>query len=114
MEAGGAVVAARMVGRDWRWLCFPFLGLYGERSGPALAYLRKRGYRAADTSIVFRDWRYTEPFVHCKAKGDQAAIEAMKHEYFRAVDQKIELTKARSQRMYGRMIPLVSLIHVNG
>ncbi len=114
VEAGEAVVAARMTGLDWRWLRFPFLSLDGERRAPTIKYLRERGYRIADTSLSFSDWRYTDAFVRCAANDDRAAIEAMKRQYFRTVEQTIGMMKASSRRVYGRVIPQVLLIHING
>ena len=112
--AGEAAVAARMGGADWQWLRFPNLSLGGERAPAALAFLRQRGYRVADVSLAFGDWNYTDAYARCLAKGDDAAIGAMKRQYFREVERGIAQMKENSARVYGRVIPQVLLTHLGG
>jgi peptidoglycan/xylan/chitin deacetylase (PgdA/CDA1 family) len=113
-EAGEAAIAARMPGAAWRVLRFPFLdgGADQARHDGAASWLKSQGYRIADVSISFDDWAYTETYARCMAKGDQAAIAAMKAGYLQRVDAAIARTRALSQRVYGRMVPQVLLTHL--
>jgi peptidoglycan/xylan/chitin deacetylase (PgdA/CDA1 family) len=114
VEAGEPAVASRMQGQFWRWLRFPNLTVGSTRRDGALAYLRDKGYRVADVSLAFSDWSYTDTYARCVAKGDTAAIQAMKDQYFKAVERGIADMKASSKRVYGRVIPQVLLTHLGG
>jgi peptidoglycan/xylan/chitin deacetylase (PgdA/CDA1 family) len=114
VKAGEPPLVAHMKGADWQVLRYPFLdaGNTPARHDAALAWLAKQGYRIADVSISFDDWAYTDTYARCLDKGDKAAIEAMKANYFQRVDETIARTKAVSQRVYGRTIPQVLLTHM--
>jgi peptidoglycan/xylan/chitin deacetylase (PgdA/CDA1 family) len=111
--AGEPAVASRMAGADWRWLRFPNLAV-GVRRAEALAFLAERGYRVADVSVAFGDWVYTDAYARCVGKGDSAAIDAMKRQYFQEVDAGIVQMKENSRRVFGRVIPQVLLTHLGG
>lgn len=113
--AGEPAVAERMKGADWHYLRFPNLAVgEGERRDGALAWLKARGYRVADVSVAFGDWTYTDAYARCLAKGDTAAIDAMKAHYLKGVDEGIVQMKATSTQVYGRVIPQVLLTHIGG
>jgi peptidoglycan/xylan/chitin deacetylase (PgdA/CDA1 family) len=116
VRANEPALEQRMAGKDWRVLRYPFLdaGGTGARHDSALAWLKARGYRIADVTLGFDDWAYTDTYARCVAKGDAAAIEAMKTSYYRRVDQQLARMKAMSQRVYGRVIPQVLLTHMGG
>lgn len=111
--AGEPALAARMAGADWHWLRFPNLAV-GARRAEALAFLAERGYRVADVSVAFGDWVYTDAYARCVGKGDTAAIDAMKRQYFQEVDAGIVQMKENSRRVFGRVIPQVLLTHLGG
>jgi peptidoglycan/xylan/chitin deacetylase (PgdA/CDA1 family) len=111
--AGEPAVASRMAGADWHWLRFPNLAV-GVRRAEALALLAERGYRVADVSVAFGDWVYTDAYARCVGKGDTAAIDAMKRQYFQEVDAGIAQMKENSRRVFGRVIPQVLLTHLGG
>jgi peptidoglycan/xylan/chitin deacetylase (PgdA/CDA1 family) len=112
--AGEAAVSSRMQGADWHYLRFPFLTVDTDRRAGALAFLGQRGYRVADVSVSFDDWVYSDAYARCVAKGNNAAIAAMKLRYLANVDRGIEEMKATSMRVFGRVIPQVLLTHVGG
>jgi predicted deacetylase len=103
-----------MAGADWHVLRFPFLDAGGDkaRHDGARAWLDARGYRVADVSFGVDDWAYTDTYARCLDKHDGAAIAQMKTDYFHRLDQQIVRTRALSQRVYGRMIPVVMLTHM--
>lgn len=114
LRRGEPAIERHMAGADWHVLRYPFLdaGGVGQRHDDARKWLDARGYRVADVSFGVDDWAYTETYARCLAKNDTAAIAQMKDEYFRRLDQQIVRTRAMSQRVYGRMIPLVMLTHM--
>jgi hypothetical protein len=114
VKKGEPVLAAHMAGADWHVLRYPFLdaGADPARHDGARAWLAAHGYRVADVSFGVDDWAYTDTYARCLDKGERAAIETMKAAYFIRLDQQIVRTRALSQRVYGRMIPLVMLTHM--
>ncbi len=111
--AGEPAVAQAMQDQDWRWFRYPNLSAgEGERAIAARQFLAERGYRIADVSLGFSDWAYTDPYVRCKAVGDEAAIAAMTAHYLREVDAGIARTLAESQTVFGRPIRHVLLTHL--
>jgi hypothetical protein len=114
VKRGEAPLANWMRGADWHYLRYPYLdaGTDQARHDAALAWLRGEGYRVADVSLSFDDWAYTETYARCLAKGDHAAIEAMRRSYLERVDAGILRMKALSRRVYGRTIPQVLLTHM--
>jgi peptidoglycan/xylan/chitin deacetylase (PgdA/CDA1 family) len=112
--AGEPAVASRMGTEDWHYLRFPNLTVGATRGAESLAWLRGRGYKIADVGFSFSDWSYTDAYARCVAKGDTAAIAAMKAEYLRKVDNGIAQMKEHSRQVYGRVIPQVLLTHLGG
>lgn len=115
--AGEPAVAARMAGNDWRWFRYPNLADGGDdvaRREGGRAFLKARGYRIADVSLSFSDWAYTDAYARCLAKGDEAAVAAMKAQYLQGVDAELARMKAVSRRVYGRIVPQVLLTHAGG
>jgi len=111
--AGEPLVARYMVGRNWRYFRFPNLAPgTGERKAAAVALLKARAYHVADVSVAFADWVYTDAYVRCLARGDQASIAAMKAQYLVGIDNGIASMKAASRRLYGRVVPQVLLTHL--
>lgn len=112
---GEQQIAQRMAGADWRYFRFPFLsaGKDRQRHDAAASFLKQQGYKIAEVSVSFNDWAYGDAYARCLAKGDKAAIDAMKRQYFRGVDDGIARMKALSFKVYGRMIPQVLLTHLS-
>lgn len=102
-----------MAGENWHYLRFPFLAAGTDPTLHAgiMAYLKEHGYKIADVSISFNDWAYTDTYARCMAKGDQATIEQMKAQYMAGVKASIAVARYGSQKVYGREIPHVLLIH---
>lgn len=114
--AGEPAVAARMAGADWHWFRYPNLAAGSDDAtrDAALAWLQGRGYRIADVALSFNDWDYTDAYVRCVAKADDAAIAHMKAHYMARIDHEILRTKEQSRRVFGRVIPMVLLTHIGG
>ena len=112
LEAGESAIRDRMAGADWHYLRFPFLSAGDEaHHAGIMAHLKAHKYRIADVSISFNDWAYTDTYARCMTKGDSEAIEGMKIQYMQGVKASIARSLMASQRVYGRQISHVLLIH---
>jgi peptidoglycan/xylan/chitin deacetylase (PgdA/CDA1 family) len=112
--AGEPLVAKYMPGQNWHYLRFPNLNVDPARAADAMAWLKAHHYREADVSAGFSDWAYSDAYARCLAKSDTAAIDTMKAQYLKSVDDGIVYMLATSQRVYGRTIPFVLLTHIGG
>ena len=112
---GEPEIARRMAGANWHYFRYPYLaaGTDQARHDDALASLRSRGYSIADVTVSFNDWAYSDGYARCTAKGNTAAIAAMKAQYFKGVDDGIERMKLLSTKLYGHTIPQVLLTHLS-
>ena len=107
-------LAPLMKGEDWHWFRYPFLaeGDTPEKRGQTRKFFLQHGYRIADVTMSFGDYRWTEPYARCKAKGNAQAIETLKETYLEAADKSIDYYRELSHRLYGRDIPYVLLMHI--
>lgn len=110
------VLRQQMKDEDWHWFRFPYLseGDTPEKKNGVRAFLAQHGYRIAAVTVSFGDYQWTEPYARCKAKGDTRAIEALKSSYLAAADETIGYSRGLSQKLYGRDIPYVLLMHIGG
>jgi peptidoglycan/xylan/chitin deacetylase (PgdA/CDA1 family) len=113
---GEPEIERRMSGANWHYFRYPYLAAGSDqaRHDAALTYIKSRGYQVADVSVSFNDWAYSDAYSRCLAKGDNAAVAALKTQYFKGVDDGIERMKTLSKKVYGRMIPQVLLTHLGG
>lgn len=107
------VLAALMGEADWRWFRYPFLA---EGDDPALrdrlrAFIAGRGYRVASVTMSFDDWAWTDPYVRCRAQGDDAAITRLERTYMAAADAAYDHARSMARALYGEDIPYVLLLH---
>ena len=102
-----------MAGEDWRWFRYPFLaeGDSPERRSAIRAILARRGYRIADVTMDFSDWRWTAPYARCRTLGDEAAVAELERLYLDAAREGIAFYRGLSQSLYGRDIAYVLLMH---
>ncbi|WP_309092960.1 polysaccharide deacetylase family protein [Phenylobacterium sp.] len=102
------------LGEGWRWFRFPYLaeGETPEVRARARGFLAGRGYRIASVTLDFGDWAYNGAYARCRAKGDAAAIADLEQRFLAAASDSLDRARALSQRLYGRDVPLVLLLHV--
>lgn len=108
------ILAALAGDTDWRWFRYPFLA---EGRDPAVrrsarAALRRHGYRVASVTMDFSDWAFNEPWARCRAEGDAAGVARLEALYLAAADDALVASRTLSNRLYGRDIPYVLLMHV--
>ena len=98
----------------WRWFRFPFLeeGDTVAKREAVRGWLTKHHYRIAEVSMDFQDYLWNEPYARCEAQGNQAAIKRLHDSYLSTAATYIGVYRELSQRLYGRDIPYVLLMHV--
>jgi len=99
---------------DWHWFRFPYL-----EEGNTLAkreavryYLLGHGYRIAEVNLDFEDYLWNDAYARCAAKKDEVAVASLHDSYLATADEYITYSRTLSQRLYGRDIPYVLLLHV--
>jgi lysophospholipase L1-like esterase len=107
-------IAPLMKGADWHWFRYPFLaeGDTPEKREATRKFFLQHGYRIAAVTMSFGDYRWTEPYARCKATGDAQAMETLKETYLEAADKSIDYYRELSQKLYGRDIPYILLMHI--
>lgn len=112
--ANEPILQALMGEEDWHWFRYPYLreGESLEKRNAVRELLEARGYRIAQVTIDFQDWAYNGPYVRCFEKRDFAAIAELKANYLARADERLTASEQASQRLYGRNIKHVMLLHV--
>jgi len=110
------VISSVMNKKDWHWFRYPFLdeGDTPEKRATVRQFLAAHGYRVASVTMSFGDYMWNEPYARCVAKNDQQAIATLKRSYLAAADESITRYRNMSQKLYGRDIPYVLLMHIGG
>jgi peptidoglycan/xylan/chitin deacetylase (PgdA/CDA1 family) len=100
---------------DWRWFRYPFLdeGKDAVQRAAARKVLAKHGYRVAAVSMSFDDWKWTAPYARCSALHDDASIAELERMYLAAAEESIAVSRDASEKLFGRDIPYVLLMHVS-
>jgi peptidoglycan/xylan/chitin deacetylase (PgdA/CDA1 family) len=109
-----ALLALLMKEADWHWFRFPFLaeGDTIEKRMGERVYLAEHGYRIAGVTMSFADYEWNEPYARCAAKHDGKAIRWLERSYLQAADEDIGYRRAMSEKLYGKDIPYLLLMHI--
>jgi len=109
-------ISSVMTKGDWHWFRYPFLdeGDTPEKRSQIRKYLAAHEYKVAAVTMSFGDYMWNEPYARCVAKNDQAAIATLRRSYLAAADDSITRYREMSQKLYGRDIPYVLLMHIGG
>lgn len=108
------IIKPLMTGKDWHWFRFPFLaeGDTPEKHAGIRNFFLQHGYRVADVTMSFGDYRWNAPYARCKAKGDEKGVALLQKTYLEAADQSIDYYRQLSHTLFGRDIPYVLLMHI--
>lgn len=113
IDANEPLLASLMGQEDWRWLRFPNLSAGTDAThGEIMQYVKTKGYKVADVTIALNDWAYADAYARCIAKGDATAVATLRKDYMRDVTAAIKRARVLSQKIYGRDIPHVLLVHI--
>ena len=99
---------------SWHWLRYPYLheGDTVEKRRAVRAYLKAHGYRIAQVTLDWEDYLWNFAYARCAAKKDKKAVASLHDSYLATADEYITYSRTLSQRLYGRDIPYVLLLHV--
>ncbi|MEP6545954.1 MAG: polysaccharide deacetylase family protein [Gammaproteobacteria bacterium] len=103
-----------MAGEDWHWFRYPYLheGDTLKKRRAVRSWLERHGYRVAQVNMDFEDYLWNAPYARCVAQHDDAAIARLHDSYLATAEQFIAVFRALSQRVYGRDVKYVLLLHV--
>lgn len=107
-------VIAAMPGYQ-KWFRYTYLreGNTPEKRDGMRAFLKEQGYRNAYVSLDTSDWRLDDKLVEVLRKKPRADIAPIKRAYLAHIRQRALAYRALSQRLQGRDIPQVLLLHHN-
>jgi peptidoglycan/xylan/chitin deacetylase (PgdA/CDA1 family) len=110
-EALGAMLAQKP-GKT-RYFRFPFLerGKTTEDRQSNERLLKVLGYRNAETSVDFNDWAWTDGYVRCAAKNDDATLATLSRAYLEFAMASFHWAVDGAKVAFGRPIPHVLLLH---
>ena len=103
-----------MAGMDWHWFRYPFLreGDTVEKRRAVRSWLKAHGYRVAQVNMDFEDYLWNAPYARCVANHDDAAIAKLHDSYLATAEQYTAVFRELSQRVYGRDVRYILLLHV--
>jgi peptidoglycan/xylan/chitin deacetylase (PgdA/CDA1 family) len=99
---------------DWHWFRYPYLeeGNTVAKREAVRGYLLDHHYKIAEVTMDFEDYMWNDAYARCAAKHDDPAIASLHDSYLATADEYITYSRTLSQRLYGRDIPYVLLLHV--
>lgn len=98
-----------------KWFRFTYLreGNTKDKRDGMRVFLRQHGYRNAYVTLDTSDWRLNDKLVEVLEKNPQADVEPIRQAYLAHIRQRALAYRALSQRLQGRDIPQVLLLHHN-
>lgn len=108
-----ALLAPR--GRDVRFFRFPFLreGNTAEKVAAMRAYLAESGQRNLPVTLDNQDWSFERPWVEARRGEHAAELERIACDYQAALRVEILDQERRGDRIAGRPLPQILLLHAN-
>jgi peptidoglycan/xylan/chitin deacetylase (PgdA/CDA1 family) len=122
VEAGRAGLAeflaqerAQERARPVRFYRYPYLdeGDTEAKLDAVRAYLSRSGQRNLPVTIDDQDWSFEKPWVEARRRGDRRAMEKVGEEYQEALHLEVSDQEARGDRLFGRPVPQILLLHAN-
>ncbi|MCC2972824.1 polysaccharide deacetylase family protein [Massilia sp. IC2-476] len=98
-----------------KWFRFTYLreGNTLEKRNGMRAFLRQQGYRNGYVSLDTSDWRLNDKLVQMLDADPNANVEPVRQAYLAHIRQRALAYRALAQRLQGRDIPQVLLLHHN-
>jgi peptidoglycan-N-acetylglucosamine deacetylase len=102
-------------GARLRYFRHPFLqvGLDLDKRRAFEAFLQERGYTVAPVTIDNDEYMYAAVFADARRRGDRKAAAKVGEDYLRYMDTVVTFAEGVAQRLTGRAIPQVLLLHAN-
>lgn len=98
---------------DWHWFRYPYLeeGDTVAKHEAVRDWLRAHGYKVAEVSLNFNDDDWSDAYIRCEAKHDEASIAWLKQSYMASAKEFIRRGRERQSLAFGHEIPNVLLLH---
>ncbi len=113
IDGNEPILRSLMGQEDWRWLRFPNLSAGTDATHEEIMrYVKDKDYKIADVTIALNDWAYADAYARCVSKGDTASVARLRETYMADVTAAIKRARTLSQKIYGREIPHVLLVHI--
>jgi peptidoglycan/xylan/chitin deacetylase (PgdA/CDA1 family) len=102
-------------GAKLRYFRHPFLqvGLDLDKRRAFEAFLLERGYTVAPVTIDNDEYMYAAVFADARRRGDRKTAAKVGEDYLRYMDTVVTFDEEVAQRLTGRAIPHVLLLHAN-
>lgn len=100
-------------GGTYRYFRHPFLhtGMSAEIQAETSVFLDSRGYTVAPVSIDNSEWIFGRAYAHAYNAGDEELKQRIGRDYLRYMLEVVEFYEGQSEKIVGRAIPHVLLIH---
>ena len=105
----------RAIDTPRRWFRPPYLHM-GDEAGTKRAleaHLVREGYRLAPVTIDNQEWVYAAVYADARARGDTVLARRVSHAFVDHLEDSMAFYEALSDRVFGRQIPQVLLLHAN-
>ena len=116
-ERGRAELAGFLAprGRTLRFFRFPYLleGETPDKLDAMRAYLADSGQRNVPATVAFEDWKYEEPWVAARRRGDRGELRGLGASYQATFARQLARSEELSRRLFGRDVPQVLMLHAN-
>jgi peptidoglycan/xylan/chitin deacetylase (PgdA/CDA1 family) len=98
-----------------RFFRYPFLdeGDTAAKLDAVRGSLDRSGQRSLPVTIDDQDWSFEKPWVEARRKGDRQAMAEVGEEYQAALRTEVRDQEARGDRLFGRPVPQILLLHAN-
>ncbi|MEW6055528.1 MAG: polysaccharide deacetylase family protein [Bdellovibrionota bacterium] len=114
IEKNEAILKEYAHGEEYRIFRYPYLiegGTRIKRSG-VREYLAEKGYQIAQVTIDFNDFLWNAPLARCLKQKNWNEIKKLKKSYIKAATEQFRLAQTVSQKVFGRQIRHILLIHI--
>ena len=111
----GERTVTELTGARPRWFRHPFL-IVGRTIGKRDSietFLHQRCYRVAPVTIDNGEWIFSQAFDHAFTKGDTVKMHEIAKRYIKYMQTKVRYWEGQSQKLFGRNIRQILLIHSN-
>lgn len=105
----------KKAGRSVRYFRHPFLQM-----GPTLEtelafekFIEARGYKIAPVTTSTMDWMFLAAYQKAQKSNDAATLKRVSDEYVTYAEKNIEFAEAMSEKLFGRPIDHILLLHAN-
>lgn len=98
---------------DWHWFRYPYLeeGDTVAKHEAVRDWLRAHGYKVAEVTLNFNDDDWSDPYIRCMEKHNEAGIAWLRQSYMASAKEFIRRGRERQQTAFGHEIPNVLLLH---